>query len=402
MRALAGAAWIAALFLDSVLFSHTVALRLALLFAGAALVAGTVIRRSPSLRPVPPIWPAFALWGTWAAFSISWSLDAGRSAKEFQNEIVYAALALWVCYVAAQARMAHRVIVRVVALGSTAVCLVAVCAFFFRPSWDWHGGPGTHSSTLITLMPCAAMTAWYAYRSKWSWRAQSLVWLLAALLFLSAYTTLNRTIWIAYLSQITLMGALLALRGRERQPPAALVRQRAAALAIVIAMAVAATAIVRHIQSQREASGSAPEISRDARWNLWPLILERVENRPLTGFGFGRGLLRHPLTQEMNEGNLWHSHNLVLDELVQTGLVGLLLLAGLLAATLREGWRSLRNPDDDLRAACGVALIAVVAGMLIRNMTDVLWVRQSALLYWGIVGVLLAWGAGPKHEVDAS
>ena len=43
-------------------------------------------------------------------------------------------------------------------------------------------------------------------------------------------------------------------------------------------------------------------------------------------------------------------------------------------------------------AACGTALVAVVAGMLVRNMTDVLWVRQNSLLYWGVVGVLLAWG----------
>jgi hypothetical protein len=25
-------------------------------------------------------------------------------------------------------------------------------------------------------------------------------------------------------------------------------------------------------------------------------------------------------------------------------------------------------------------------------MTDTLWLRQNALLYWGVVGVLLAWG----------
>jgi len=34
----------------------------------------------------------------------------------------------------------------------------------------------------------------------------------------------------------------------------------------------------------------------------------------------------------------------------------------------------------------------VVVGMLTRNMTDVLWVRQNSLLYWGVVGTLLGWG----------
>jgi O-antigen ligase len=71
------------------------------------------------------------------------------------------------------------------------------------------------------------------------------------------------------------------------------------------------------------------------------------------------------------------------------------LLLALLAATLREGWRMARGAAPEA-AACGVVLITVVVGMLVRNMTDVLLVRQNALLYWGVVGVLLAWGAGPR------
>jgi hypothetical protein len=50
---------------------------------------------------------------------------------------------------------------------------------------------------------------------------------------------------------------------------------------------------------------------------------------------------------------------------------------------------------DDLSVACGLAVIGVVAGMVVRNMTDTLWVRQSALLYWGVLGVLFALARTP-------
>jgi hypothetical protein len=30
--------------------------------------------------------------------------------------------------------------------------------------------------------------------------------------------------------------------------------------------------------------------------------------------------------------------------------------------------------------------------MVVRNSTDTLLVRQNALLYWGVVGILLGWG----------
>jgi O-antigen ligase len=92
--------------------------------------------------------------------------------------------------------------------------------------------------------------------------------------------------------------------------------------------------------------------------------------------------------------NLWHAHNILLEALVQTGMPGLLLLLLLLAAIAREGWRAARGPAE-LPAACGIALLGVLAGMLARNMTDSLLVRQNALLFWGVVGVLLAWSHKP-------
>jgi hypothetical protein len=63
------------------------------------------------------------------------------------------------------------------------------------------------------------------------------------------------------------------------------------------------------------------------------------------------------------------------------------------------GWRSAREPEE-LKAVCGIALIGVVTGMVVRNMTDTLLVRQNALLFWGIVGVLLAW-ASTRPSRDA-
>jgi hypothetical protein len=44
---------------------------------------------------------------------------------------------------------------------------------------------------------------------------------------------------------------------------------------------------------------------------------------------------------------------------------------------------------SDFRTACGIALIGVLAGMLVRNMTDTLFVRGNSLLFWGVTGTLL-------------
>jgi O-antigen ligase len=103
-------------------------------------------------------------------------------------------------------------------------------------------------------------------------------------------------------------------------------------------------------------------------------------------------MLRVDLKSELEKPQLWHAHNLFLDTALQVGLPGVVLLLLLLAAMFRQGWLLALDPSPRAMA-CGIAVLAVLVGMLVRNMTDVLLVRQNALLFWGVVGVLLAWGA---------
>src|SRR5437773_3413371 len=207
LNPLSGAAWVAALFLSAVLFSHTIALRLLLLMAGAVLIIVAIVKDRDSVRILPAIWIPFALWAAWAAFSFTWSVEPERTAKEFRNEIVYSASALWVCFVGAQARDAARIILPVFATAAVLVCAIALYWFpqgiehYGRP---WHGGPGDHSSALLTMMPCAVMAGWYAFRAGWSRRIR---WLIAGLLVLflaSAYSTLNRTVWFGFAAELLL------------------------------------------------------------------------------------------------------------------------------------------------------------------------------------------------------
>jgi len=375
-------AWAAAFFLSAVLFSHTVALRLVLLGLCGALIATAVVKDRASIRILPPIWVAFTLWAAWAWLSLTWSMEIG-----------YAALAFWVCYVAAQARNAARVIVPIFAAAAVLVCAVALYHFSQGDEpyrWGWHGGPGNLSSALLTLLPCAILAAWYGHRAGQvvvSWSSLAL----ALLLLVAAYTTLNRTIWFGFAAQLLVIGALLAWREGTSIAP------RAKVIGAMVAVCVIAGAafMSSRIQAEREPNGAATALSQDSRFKLWPEVFEYTKARPLTGYGFGRGMLRQSLQNEFNQTLLWHAHNLFLDTVVQVGIPGLLLLVLLLGATLREGWRMAHSPGD-LAAACGLAVIGIVAGMVIRNMTDTLWVRQNALLYWGVLGVLLAWGRRPR------
>ena len=387
-------AWVAAMFLATSLFAHTVALRLALLLVGAALACVTAWRNRTDTRLLPAIVLPFLLWAGWAWLSVVWSIEPERTLKELRNEVVYAGLALWVCFVAAQAANAARIIIPAVGAAAAAVMAIGLREFSF--GWEQylgglHGGPGDHSSALLTLAPCIVMTGWYGWRAGWPRRRLLPAIALLMLGFVAAYFTMNRTVGVGFALEFLLLGGLLVLR--KRTPASWSARTKLVSGLIAVAVIAGAAITLSAVQAKREALGGK-SLARDTRLALWPEIVERISERPLTGYGFGRGLLRAPLQSEFRDLDafLWHAHNIFLEQLVQLGAPGLLLFLVLIAALVREGWRAARDADD-VRAACGLALIAVVAGMLVRNMTDTLFVRQNALLFWGVAGILLAWGA---------
>ena len=383
--------------MSAVLFSHTVGLRLILLAIGASLVFATWLRDRAGVRLLPPLWLPFALWACWAFLSLAWSVEPERSVRELRNEVGYTALAFCVCYVAAQARNAVRVIAPLLAAAALLACGLAF--YHFSQGNEpyqrgWHGGPGNFSSALLTLMPCAILAAWHGYRTGRT--AACAAGSAFALLFAAAaFTTLNRTIWFGFALQLLVIGAALVWRARLAIGPAA----KAASVLIAACLFAGAAFVSSRILAEREPNSHSPasSLAHDWRLKLWPEMLKHAKVKALSGYGFGRGLFRESLQDEFRHPLFWHAHNYFLDTLVQVGVPGILLLLILLGATLREGWRSLRSADD-FSAACGLAVIAIVVGMIVRNMTDTLLIRQNALLYWGMMGLLLAWGRAPRSR----
>jgi O-antigen ligase len=391
---------VAALFLATCAFSHTVALRLMLLAAGIVL-ASIVVSKEKQLRGLPPIWIPFVAWGAWALLSLAWSIEPDRSFKEWRNEVFYTAAGLWICYVGAQARRAAPIFLVIIAAAGSAAALIAVVEF----SRGWaeyveglHGGPGDHSSVVLALMPCAAMAAWLSAQER-RWPAAVSASCVVAVLFAGAYTTLNRTVWLGLAGEFALLAGFIAARSslgaRLGLPPRALVA------GVALGALLVSAAMIVYVQAERRAVGAGDVVEKEPRLLLWPQVVQHIGERPLAGYGFGRGLLRDSLQEELRrrDTNLWHAHNIFLDAVLQTGVPGALLLLAVILATLRLAWRAARHADPWI-AACGVTLAALVVGTLARNMTDTLLVRQNALLFWGLVGALLAMMA--RREATAS
>ena len=402
--------WLAVAFLVTVLFSHTNAARFLLLFTGACAGAVLVFRAragvmAQELSSIPPVLLPYLLWMVWAGASLFWSMEPSLSEKEWTNELVYTLVAFWFCYIAGQAPGAARALAYGLGAGVAGVSLVATFDFFFdRAHYDigLHGGSGNLSSALITLMPCLLLVAWLSRQRVVSTRAGVLAAACMGLGLLGAYTTLNRTIWLVFGIQLCIAGVLILWRSRGDGRP--IKRRLIGAAVAATVIGVVAVGTVQQVQKQRaELASQQPgretmaDPQNDPRLRIWPYVIDIVSERPWLGVGYGRGIARKTLHDKFPEREIWHAHNLFLETAIQVGIPGVALLFALIMLTAANGGLYFRSRDA-IRAACGIAVLCVVTGMLLRNMTDVLWVRQNSLLYWGVVGMLFGIG---RMRVDS-
>jgi len=357
------------------------------------------------LRPIPPVLMPYLLWMAWCGASLFWSVEPALSKKEFTNELAYTLVAFWFCYLAGQVPGAARALGYGLGAGVAGVSLVATYDYFFdRVHYDvgLHGGSGNLSSALITLMPCLVLLAWLSRERVVAARTCVLAMACLGLGLLGAYTTLNRTIWIAFGIQLCLAGGLILWRSRDDNKP----RKRKLIGIVVATTVIAVVAVVTIVQVQqqrRELARQQPgreamaDPQHDPRLRIWPYVIDIVSERPWLGAGYGRGIARKALHDKFPEREIWHAHNLFLETAIQVGIPGAALLFVLIGLTAAQGVQYFRSRDA-IRAACGIAVLCIVMGMLLRNMTDVLWVRQNSLLYWGIVGMLFGIG---RMRVDS-
>jgi len=139
------------------------------------------------------------------------------------------------------------------------------------------------------------------------------------------------------------------------------------------------------------AGSVAASIERDPRITLWEHVVDRIAERPWTGYGFGRRVLADRLAAEIGDPLLAHAHNVFASQWLQTGLVGMLAFTAFIAALALRYVRFLRSRDDTL-AFVGVTGVALIAGFIAKDLTDDFLFRSNAKELWAMTAFLLGYG----------
>ena len=121
--------------------------------------------------------------------------------------------------------------------------------------------------------------------------------------------------------------------------------------------------------------------SRVNQWNAAPLV---IDDRPWTGWGLGKTYLYYdPGPKGFIRTNL--THNIGLDLLLRTGLIGLGLFAAALLASIAVGVRMWRKATDPFVAALALASSAIVLALISKGMVESLFEKYRLAALLGLV-----------------
>ena len=360
-------------------FPGTVALRLSALAIGLAICAWVWHKRG---FPRVPAALALLFWCACAFASLATAVDPGYSLGEIKNEVGYAMAAYLGFLTLTRTREDARLLVAALMLGSTLLALIGLWEYAFSDSAYWHesglaGGSGSYSTYLLALLP-ALLWAGAVLRHAQRWQ---LIGALIALQLVAAALAGQRAFWLVFGLQALIALYLLRARGFIALSPARLRALVAAAVVLSVLAMVGATV-------KRDTTG----LAGDPRPALWSGIAARVLEHPLTGKGFGREVMKkaYPDLLSSEYPALWHAHNLFLDYAMSMGIPGMIALLLVFLALLRKFW-ILSRDQDRVVAMAGICGVLLVVGVVARNLSNDFFLRDLALIFWSVAGMLLGY-----------
>ena len=366
--------------------SNTIAVRnlafVLLIFSTLCLCIGA--RQWPML----PLKRAWAIYGAIALISCLYAVDPLSSLGEIKVEIFYCVLIFSIAFTWAKLNDILPKFAFVAATCNLILVVTALSVSGMDKSWGqilalpgWARA-GFNTNYILCVFPLLCYLAWTQW-NKGNRRLSAGITTLLALDILAMILSYNRQTMVALAAGIFCAAALL-LRNQFTW-------KRAAAFlgTLCLVAALLATQMLRRAETRESVDQVAhTAVAQDVRWPLWKFSVEKIIEHPLTGGGFGRAVFDKLYPEFMPENTmLWHAHNMLLNKGIQMGIPGILAFLFLWYALLRAFTRYLADaPDKRLIAIAGISTLTII---FMKNMTDDFFLRDMALWFWLVNGILL-------------
>lgn len=372
----------------------------------AVLVIAALTRRTQRIPGPGWLGILLAAYAAWGFASLAWSANPHYTLDQLRRELLWSAVAIVAFYVAARDLAAWRRLI-VWLLASFALAATSALVLMASPwGWSpgrWHVGVGPYATYLVLVAPFLVLLVvppplGFA-RGR---RSAALLAFLLVVLLITARETDNRMVWVA-LATVCVMCAALGLL---RWPKAVLAAPKRWVVPLIVMLLAIGTLFADAAREKATTFFSpgttiAETLEEDPRIALWEHAVSHIRERPWTGYGFGRAILAPELTEELNDPLLSHAHNIFVSQWLQTGAVGLALFVAVLGALVGRYASFYRSRDDTL-AVVGLLGLALIAGFVIKNLTDDFLFRSNAKEFWALNAMLVGFGMRARGTLAAS
>ncbi len=365
-------------------FPGTVALRLTCLAAAFLIVVISWRRLTPP--PFPCKW-AIALWAGVAIASLHFAVDPAYSLDEIKNEVGYALMAFVAFFAWTRDEKQLRLSCLAVLAGFAVISGSALLGADLRkgewPSDVYYGGVGERQPLSRHGRPRSHVDGGAVCASTFEQVAGPFRSCLRG-----GCLGIRSTCSVAGARVAGRIGVRLALasprsRGRPGSPGAD---------GNDLACADWRRYLCQRAIPHRWDPDSPLAMGKDLRPRVWKKIGEEILAHPLSGAGFGLGVMSkaYPALLSAEGEVFWHPHNLVLNYGMSAGVPGMVAVLALFAALAWRFWQ-LALRGGRLARLTGLAGASMVAGVFARNMTNDFFVRDGALLFWSLAGMLFGY-----------
>jgi putative inorganic carbon (hco3(-)) transporter len=287
----------------------------------------------------------------------------------------------------------------------TVVLITAVSLFFIDRSCllesmsrSWanfdenkrDGGPlGYGSNQTAAYLAQFAMFFWGAGQFLKRRKMKLLCYGLVGITVFATMYTFSRGAYLAILFSVFVLGVLkdrkLLLIG---------------AIFLVTWQAVVPTAVRQRVTMTQNANGKL-EDSANERVKLWQAAEESILSDPI----FGTGFATYQFTQHVD--NLKDTHNWYVKVMVETGIIGLIIVMVMLEQMLALSYRLFKKAEDPLYRGLGLGLFLAICSCIIANFFGDRWTYLEITgPLWVLVGTALCAihlpEEGPAKELTAN
>ncbi len=292
--------------------AHTTPLRFVCIgLSAVGAVATLAFHRAPRTPP-RAVLVAMALWIVVCLVASFSSIEPAYSWGEFRNEVATPTVAFAAFFWLTDDVTAWRRFRTILLASFFVVTIVAITSYQRDADWLRSSFVGDRNafSTYVVLIVPLLLLSWtspdFADRTRRAVLVAAFV-----LAVLAGASTQNRNMWFAIAAECVVFAALVWLRASRERRRALGRRFMVAGAAGVIAFA-ALVAFV--IEQKAVVSGTSVEeqarFDRDPRFEIWHYAGERIAERPWTGYGYGRGILRRDFRARFGDPLKWHGHNM--------------------------------------------------------------------------------------------